>query len=321
MSGKPGEPLVGIVVVTWNGLQDTIACLTSLRQLSYHNKTVFLIDNGSRDNTVVTVKQYFPEVQVIENQTNTGYAHANNQGISRAKELGCDWILLLNNDVIMSPDSLSVMIAVGTSDEKYGIVGPVMQRTLRPDVLDMGGDLNFYIGEVRLRRYDPRFNTKRVESVDYVWGCSLLARRDIFDQCGDLDESYLAYFEDAKLCCNARKLNYETVVATHAHVRHGVGKSGEKRFLWQTNLRIRNHVLFFLQMSQPYHWFTLIPALIFWQIPFIVVQTLRLFMARTIRRKKYKNRQIVLIGAENKIAPPEEAVLQKWLIEAGYFAS
>ncbi len=318
MSRELGKPLVAIVVVTWNGLQDTLACLTALRRLTHSNQRTVLVDNGSRDGTVAAVRHHFPEVSVIPNSTNLGYVRANNQGIAWGLDQGADWILLLNNDVVMAPGTLTELLRVGESVPSVGIVGPVMQRTLRPDILDLGGDLDLRWGHVLLRRYTDALRGQEWLPVDYVWGCTLLARREVFAQLGGLNPVYVAYFEDGDLCLRARELGYRTVVALRARVTHQVGRSGEKRFLWQTTYRMRNHVLFFLRFGRPRHWPALIPSLFLVQLPFIFLQSTRAYLARKLLRRKYAARPITLWGHERHLSPPDEAQIERWLNEAGY---
>jgi GT2 family glycosyltransferase len=314
------EPTVVIVVVTWNGLRDTLHCLVTLRRLDYANKQIVLVDNASKDGTVETVRCYFPGVQIIANATNTGYVHANNQGITWALEHGADWILLLNNDVEMEANALAEMVRVGEETPAAGIVGPAMQRTLRPDLIDLGGDLDFRWGRVLLRQYAPSLNGRDKLPIGYVWGCSLMARRAVFEQIGGLEPVYVAYFEDAELCCRAAKLGYGTVTALRARVVHQVGRSGEKRFAWQTYLRMRNHALFFLRLGKPRHRLTLIPSLSLIQLPLILARSVRVYLARKIRRRKYADRPITLWGYNGRVQSPTPDQIERWLDEAGYSA-
>ncbi len=315
------EPSVVIVVVTWNGLRETLACLTALRRLAYGNCRIVLVDNGSRDGTADTVRRYFPEVHVVGNPTNVGYVRANNQGIAWGLAQGADWILLLNNDVIVEPDTLAEMVRVSEEVDGVGIVGPVMQRALRPDIFDLGGDLDFRWGQVWLRRYNGALDGRAWLPIDYVWGCAFLARREVFEAVGELDPTYVAYFEDADLCLRAKRtLGCRTVAALQARVIHQVGRSGEKRFAWQTFYRMRNHVLFFLRFAEPRHWPTLVPALLLFQLPFITLQTARVYLARRVMRRKYAHRPITLWGYERGVEPPDEGQIARWLDEAGYSA-
>lgn len=311
--------MIGIVIVTWNGLHDTLKCLTSLRHQSYSQWQAVVVDNASQDGTPTCIADYFPEVHLIQNERNTGYVHANNQGIDYLMAHNCQWILLLNNDVVMQPDALAEMVRIGDENPQIGVIGPLMQRTLRPDVIDMGGDLDFRWGRVLLRRCASEAPTaENWLPIDYVWGCTLMARREIMEKVGGLAPIYDAYFEDAELCLRAKNLGYLTAVALQSKVIHAVGSSGEKRFLWQTYLRTRNHALFFLRFSQPRDWPTLLPSLFLWQLPEIVAQSAALFLARTLRRKKYAARPVKLWG----YVPPERPTsvqIQAWLQEAGYF--
>lgn len=318
MTQPNGEPFVVIVVVTWNGLRDTLHCLTSLRKIQYSPYRIVVVDNASADGTPETVQRYFPKVHLIANPTNAGYVQANNQGIAWALAQGADWVLLLNNDVYMEPGALAELIRVGETRSHTGIVGPVMQRTLRPDLLDLGGDLDFRWGRVFLRQMGTSLNGQSTEVVDYVWGCALMARRVVLEQTGGLALIYTAYFEDAELCLRAQRMGWQTVAALDARVVHQVGKSGEKRFVWQTYLRMRNHALFFLRMSSPCHWLTLMPSLFVVQLPLIFARSVRVYLARKLRRRKYAARPITLWGYTDHVECPTAEQIVGWLRDAGY---
>ncbi len=310
---------VGIVIVTWNGLHDTLKCLTSLRHQTHTQWQAVVVDNASQDGTSDCIAEYFPEVHLIQNDCNTGYVYANNQGIDYLMGQDCQWILLLNNDVVMMPDALAEMVRIGQENPAIGVIGPLMQRTLRPDVIDMGGDLDFKWGRVLLRRYAcETASPVNWLPIDYVWGCTLMVRREIVKQVGGLAPIYDAYFEDAELCLRAKQLGYVTAVALQSKVLHAVGSSGEKRFVWQTYLRTRNHALFFLRFGTPRNWPTLLPSLLLWQLPEIVIRSAALLVARTLRRQKYATRPVKLWGYVPSDRPTP-AQIQVWLQAAGYF--
>lgn len=320
MTSDDNGSRVAVIVVTWNGLEDTIHCLSALRRVATPALHVVLVDNASRDGTATTVRRYFPEVTIIVNAENRGYAEANNQGIAYGLSKGADWILLLNNDVVTEPGAIEEMLRVSRELPDVGILGPRMRRTLRPDIIDLGGDLDFRWGSVRLRRYEPALDERDWLTVDYVWGCALLARGEVFRQVGLLDPAYVAYFEDADLCLRALAAGYRTVVALHAAVTHKVGASGEKRFLWQTYYRIRNHGLFFLRYAAWYDTLTLLPALFLYHVPYILLQSTRAYVARRLYWRKYARRPITLWGYERAVLPPKAPQIEEWLDEAGYSA-
>jgi len=104
------EPYVVIVVLNWNGFDDTVACLESLRQLDYQNYRTVLVDNGSSNNEAARLSGLFPEVHLIANADNRGFAGGNNDGIQWALASGCDYIVNLNNDCMVEPDWLSNLL-------------------------------------------------------------------------------------------------------------------------------------------------------------------------------------------------------------------
>jgi len=91
-------PGVTIILVNWNGKEDTIECLESLRRIDYPNFKVLLVDNASSDGSVEELRQRYPDVELIVSDRNLGFAGGNNLGITRALESGADYLLLLNND-------------------------------------------------------------------------------------------------------------------------------------------------------------------------------------------------------------------------------
>ena len=101
---SPLIPKVSLIILNWNGKEDTIACLESLQKLSYPHVDIILVDNGSTDATVPLIQERFPYVHCIPLPDNLGFAGGNNPGIQYALKKGADYILLLNNDTLVAPD-------------------------------------------------------------------------------------------------------------------------------------------------------------------------------------------------------------------------
>ncbi|MGQ9627043.1 MAG: glycosyltransferase family 2 protein [Anaerolineae bacterium] len=284
-------PRVAVIVLNWNGLEDTLECLESLRRLDYPNYEVILVDNGSADGSPEVIRKHFPEVKIIENRANLGFVAGNNVGMAFALMDGADCIFLLNNDTHVDENCLRELARAAKSSPEIGIVGPLMHRIFQPEITDMGGDFNFWTGSVRLRRFNRK--GEKLQPIDYVWGCGFFVKAEVLREIGLFDPCYVAYFEDADFCMRARARGYRTVVATNAQMWHKIGRSGEKRFLWQTYMRLRNHFHFFLSHARPYHYLTLIPALLFYQMPMFLIRSLRLYLARKLM-PKYRDRPISL---------------------------
>ena len=110
------QPLVISVILNTNRREDTLECLTSLAQSSYPNQRTIVLDNHSIDGSVQTIRAAFPAAQIIELTENLGYAGNNNVGIQAALLQGADWVFVLNEDTILDPDCISLLVKVGASD-------------------------------------------------------------------------------------------------------------------------------------------------------------------------------------------------------------
>ena len=120
MSGQASPATVSVVVLNWNGREDTLACLQSLRGIDYPSFKIHVVDNASSDDSVSSIRAAFPEVEIICSARNLGYAGGNNLGIRRALEVGAQYILLLNNDTVVPP--LDVERVVSKLRTQKGIV-------------------------------------------------------------------------------------------------------------------------------------------------------------------------------------------------------
>ena len=105
------NPKIFIIIINWNGKRDTIECLESLEKLEYKNCEIVIVDNGSKDNSVDTLKNRFPQINLLEARRNLGFAGGNNLGMRYALEHGADFILLLNNDTIADGDLINQLLA------------------------------------------------------------------------------------------------------------------------------------------------------------------------------------------------------------------
>jgi GT2 family glycosyltransferase len=121
-SKKLSEPKIGIVLVNLNGYKDTAVCLRSLAKATYGNKVVIVVDNGSMDGSGARLREEFPDVVHLRSESNLGFTGGNNLGIAYALGNGCDHILLLNNDTIVTEGFLEPLVARLQSDEKIAAV-------------------------------------------------------------------------------------------------------------------------------------------------------------------------------------------------------
>lgn len=204
---------VTAVVLSWNGREDTLACL---RSLDGEGVDVIVVDNASEDGTADAVTG----AEVIRNERNLGYAGGMNVGIRRAFERGADAVLLLNNDVELDPGAVEALV------ETLGHAGAVCPVIVFADDPERA----WYAGA----RFDPRrgYNgrhlTDRIESVretDRICGAAVLIPREVLEQVGAFDEELFAYYEDADWSLRARKHGLPLLVVPNSTVRHRVSAS------------------------------------------------------------------------------------------------
>lgn len=123
------QPLVYIVILNWNGWQDTLECVRSLRRMKYQNWHAVIVDNGSTDCSVERLRQNCPEVSMVETRRNLGFAAGNNAGIDFALKHGADYVFVLNNDTTVLPDALTELVAFAEKNPGAALLGPRIDRS------------------------------------------------------------------------------------------------------------------------------------------------------------------------------------------------
>jgi len=237
-------PKVAVVVVTYNNLADTRLCLGSLRASAYPNADVIVVDNGSAEREDTPLGQEFGEfASAIRVAPNRGYASGANAGIRLALQGEARYVWLLNNDTIIRGDALSTLVRTLESDQGLGLVSPLI---LGSEHEDWSAEVWFAGGEVRLSRASAghRLNLDLSEPTlptDYVSGCAMLVRRELFEAIGLLDETMFLFWEDVDFSLRARQSGWRLAVVPRARVHHRVHGTigrGSRSYLMARNGRI-----------------------------------------------------------------------------------
>ena len=216
---------VAIVVLTWNGLVHTQACLTSLRAVTEHPAwRVVVVDNGSTDGTVGWVRS-LEGVTVIVNDRNLGFTKGCNQGIAATAH--DEDVVLMNNDVIVDdPTWLHTLQGVALADATNGVVGARLR-----DPSGRMSHLGSYMLPVAAKGHqiggqqldlNQCVRTRPVEAVSFAL---TYLRRECLDEVGLLDEGFFAYFEDSDYCIRARQAGFRVMFAGGSTSTH-VGNAG-----------------------------------------------------------------------------------------------
>jgi GT2 family glycosyltransferase len=246
MNVLPGS--VSIIVLNWNGRDDTLDCLDSLSRVDHPHFNVIVVDNGSSDDSVAAVRARYPDVMILETGANLGYAGGNDVAIRHClAERNDEFILLLNNDTIVDPTFLTALVHAADAQPDAGIFGPKIYFRDRPDVLWYNGarwtGSDFvHVGYGKLD--DELVEADRLPPA-YITGCALFVRREVLLRVGLLDERFFLLFEDVDFCYRARRLGFQCAVVDDAIVWHKVSSSiGAIGSPIPSYFHLRNRLLF-----------------------------------------------------------------------------
>jgi GT2 family glycosyltransferase len=208
-------PRVDVVVLNWNGWQDTIACLESLQCQDYPHFNLIVVDNGSTDGSVAHIRQVMPTLELVQTGANLGFGGGCNAGIRRALARGADYVWLINSDATVDPGALSALVRRAGQDPRLGAVGSVLYEADQPERVQLwgGGSVNLWLGRSR-HRLSPG-------PLDFISGASVLLRRAALDDIGLFDEAnFFMYWEDTDLGFRMRRAGWQLAVAQDSRVWH-----------------------------------------------------------------------------------------------------
>jgi GT2 family glycosyltransferase len=284
------NPKVAIIVINWNNATDTLSCLESLSKLEYSNFDVVVIDNGSTDNSVEFLQNRFPNLKILETGANLGYSGGNNAGITWALTEGFDWVFLLNNDTILAPNSLSIMIEVAKKNSSIGILGPTVFHGDTPTIIQSyGGILDRYWRPHHLDQNElVKGQLSQPSPVHWVSGCALLARSMMIRHIGLLDNRFYLYEEELDWCVRARHAQWSIIHVPDAHVWHWGVNNDYQPTPYVTYYMVRNHFLLLAKHK---------PGKLPWVVASInILRTMLSWSIRPKWRSKVKHRNAMWQG-------------------------
>jgi len=227
-------PSVHIVVLNWNGKSDTVECLTSLHSVSYPNRKIVVVDNGSTDGSEEAIKAAFPDVTFIQTGENLGYAAGNNVGIHHAMECGADFVFILNNDTTTDTDVVTALVAQAEKNPKAAILGPKIYFYERPDIINSaGGHLDYETlarGHIGYGVRDDGTVYASVAAVEWITGCAMLLRLSVLREVGFFDRDFFLICEELDLCTRIRKRGFEILFVPEAKLWHKVSAAFDGNF-------------------------------------------------------------------------------------------
>ncbi len=253
---------ISIILVNWNSYHDTLKCLQSISVLEHPqvDLDIIVVDNASKDNSVVQIKKHFPGVSIISLVENEGFTGANNIGVLEAFKNESEYVWFLNNDTIV--DSKSLMFLLQTfHDPSVGVAGSKIyfmkhheyhksryaSHELGKVLWYAGGIIdwkNIYgshrgVDEVDTGQYDTE------EETAFVTGCSMMITRQCLELTGGFDNKYFAYLEDMDICQKVTHAGYKVIYVPASKIWHkNAGSTGGPGNKVHEYYMTRNRLLF-----------------------------------------------------------------------------
>ena len=217
---------VSIVIPHWNNVDILSECLESISATNFDNFETIVVDNASSDNSVSWVRSNYPNVKLIENDKNYGYAGGCNIGAEAASG---DYLIFLNNDTVQEKDWISNLIKTINSDDKIAAVQPKILNYYDRNVFDYaggsGGHMDIYCFPFARGRIfsfqendEGQYNNK--EKCFWSSGTCFMVRRELFQKAGGFDDSFFAHMEEIDLCWRLYAMGFEVWVEPDSVVYH-----------------------------------------------------------------------------------------------------
>jgi GT2 family glycosyltransferase len=288
---RPSRPLVAVVILNFNRLDDTLACLASVAGQTAPSVQPIVLNYPSTSEMVDLIRRTSQAATVVALEENRGYAGNNNVGLREALDTGADWIFVLNEDTVLAAECIERLVDEAERDPAVGIAGPMVYHHDEPTVIQSAGgwlDRRWRAGHAG-QNEDDRGQFDRPRDVPWVTGCALLVRREVVRQIGGLDERFFYYWEETEWCIRARRAGWRIRQVPSARVWHkGVARvyrPGPHVTYYDT----RNHLLLLATHRAP-----LMARVVAW---LTIVRTVTSWSIRPTRRDKRAYRNAMLHGA------------------------
>ena len=220
-----------MIVLNWNGKDDTLSCLRSVRAQENVVVHIMLVDNASTDLSVSAVRESFPEAEVIQTGANLGYAGGNNVGLKHALKRGFEYIFVLNNDTVLDPYCLANLVADLKAHPNAAAAAPKTLFLDSPTTICFAGGRLSPEGapdHVGMGQQDgPQFFSCDTE---WLTGCAILFRSQALKEISLFESKFFLLFEDLDWSMRARKLGYKLRFAADARLWHKASASFGKTF-------------------------------------------------------------------------------------------
>lgn len=230
------QPLVYIILVNYNGYQDTLECVKSILESTYQNIDIIIVDNNSNDKCALKNDLFLNmHSTIIYAPINGGFSYGNNIGINLALKNNADYIYLLNNDTTVDRNSIARLVTAAEDEQDAGIITGMVRYFDNPELI------NYFHGS-----YDKDFGIIKmvntaITPVTFVCGCMMFLRKDMVKSIGLLDEAYFMYSEDLEYSCRAILNGWKLISADDAIIYHKISAAAKGDSDFQRYYCVRNN--------------------------------------------------------------------------------
>lgn len=259
---------VYVIILNWNRKKDTLECIKSVSKLltSKFQLQILVVDNFSSDGSVEAIRALeFPNLEIIVNKKNLGFAEGNNVGIRYALSIKADYVLILNNDTIIDKNLLVHLVKVIKKDKRVAALSPKIYfaggyeyhkdryhlKDLGRVIWSAGGRIdwdNVYCSNRGVDEVDKK-QYNQIEEVDFATGSCIFLRSEALRQIGLFDWRYFMYLEDVDLCMRLKKKGWKILYVPKAFLWHKVAQSSKIGGELNDYFITRNRLLFGLKYA------------------------------------------------------------------------
>lgn len=214
---------VYIVIVNYNGYKDTLECIKSIEENEKNiDYKIIVVDNKSTDESIKKLS-VLKNIYLIKSNKNGGFSYGNNLGIKYAIEKGAKYILLLNNDTIITKNCISILKEEMDKHKELGIISSrIMYYDFKNKINSVGGYVDWLRGTAVIENKGCLYKEKdkKMKYTEFVTGCCMLIKKEVIDKIGYLPEEYFMYYEDVDYCTKAIKNNFKIGVCYNSVIYH-----------------------------------------------------------------------------------------------------
>lgn len=286
----------GIVLLNYNGSEDTLACVASLENINYENYEIIVVDNASTDGSFEKLKKELGNKHtLLDSKRNGGFAYGNNIGIKHGLNNGAAYILLLNSDTLVEPDFLLKLIETADNNETAGIItGKILYENQRDKIWYGGGEINwkrFHGVHYTNNSKDNFSNQDSATKITFASGCLMLIKREVFEKLGLLPEEYFMYYEDVDFCAKVYNNGYSIMYNPQCIIFHKVSAStGEEESAFSVEWNTRSRLIFMSKYKDNSGIKVYVKAILFFYVTRLLV------MAKYLRTKRFDKIKALIKG-------------------------